>query len=172
MQKTKTKLIANVVILVLLLAITALFAACGNDNENTVKSGADIFGRTYGETYDIDDHDSGEYRLSYTIEDTSAMGKTMISNYCADHVLLQVADGEYFLTFYCKSDMLSDVTLGSDENKTEGESSVSDGSYGYKFAIERDTLDDKIAMSCTVRMMGRTVSFSIRLDLDKAVLVG
>ena len=172
MQKLKNKLIVNIIVLIFLIGIVAMFAACEDKSTETIKSGVDSFGRTYGQIYDIDEYKSGTYSIVYEIEDTSTMGKSMISKYCEDYVIVNIDEGICTLTFYCSGNMLDNVKLGKDDIFIEGQSMIEGDKYGYKFDIQRDMLDDKMAMSTKVKLMGKEVKFSIRVDLTKAVLVG
>lgn len=172
MQKYKKKLAVNITVCLILFASICLFAACGNDSDENLKSGKDEYGREYGKIYGIDEYATGEYRLPYSIEDTSAVGKSMIEQYCVNYMLLKVGGGTYSLTFYCKSNALNSVKLGQEGNLSEGQSVQEDDKYGYVFEIDRQMLNDKMSMACTVKLMNREVNFSVRADLDKAVLVG
>lgn len=172
MTKIKNKLFVNVAVLLVILSLVAMFSACGKDDEESVKSGEDSFGRTYGEIYDIDEYPSGIYKVAYDIEDTSAMGKAMIRQYCEDYIVVIVDDGNYSLAFYCSSNMLDKVRLGKEGALTDGKVVTENDKQGYEFVIQRETLDDKMAMSCEVKLMGREVNFSIRADLSTAQLVG
>lgn len=172
MQKLKNKLIVNIMILIVIIGIVAMFAACEDKSTETIKSGVDSFGRTYGQIYDIDEYKSGTYSIVYEIEDTSTIGKSMISKYCEDYVIVNIDEGICILTFYCSGDMLGNVKLGKDDILIEGQSMIDGDKYGYRFDIQRDMLDDKMAMSTKVKLMGKEVKFSIRVDLTKAVLVG
>lgn len=173
MQRYKNKLILNFAISLILVAAMCLFAACGKDGiDDGIKTGKDEYGREYGEVYSIDEYESGIYRLPYGTEDTSEIGKSMIKQYCLEYVLLEIDDGECVLTFYCKSNALTDVKISVDGEMLSGESADDGENYGYAFAIDRSALDDKIGMECTVKLMNKTVTFSIRVDLEQAVLVG
>ena len=96
----------------------------------------------------------------------------MISQYCADYVKLKVEDGVYQLTFYCKSDALKDVKAYLDGQVIDGKSVEEGDLYGYAFSLDRGALDEKIGMQCTVKLMNKTVQFSLTVDLNSAILVG
>lgn len=173
MARYKNKLILNFALCLILVAVVCLIAACGNDGiSDGVKTGEDEYGRVYGEIYSVDEYESGIYRIPYEIEDTSEIGKSMISQYCLEYVSLDVDGGQYVLTFYCKSNMLNDVKLSVGGEMQTGESADNGENYGYAFEIDRSALDDKMGMECTVKLMNKTVAFSIRADLSQAVLVG
>lgn len=167
MKSMKSKIISGIAIFICAMMLCGILASCQGDKDNT-PSGEDAYGRVYGQIYDIDDQPSGTYKLTYSIEDTSTMGKTMIAMYCLDYVNIIVDNGKYQLVFYCTGNMLSDVKLSDKEAKA---SETEDG-MAYTFEIDRQMLDDKMAMSCYVTVMKKQVSFSIKAHVDNAVLVG
>ena len=173
MERSMKKLKINLAVAVVTMFLICLLTACidGNAGED-IKTGTDEYGRTYGEVYSIDGCESGVYRVRYSIEDTSDIGKIMISQYCADYVKLKVEDGVYQLTFYCKSDALKDVKAYLDGQVIDGKSVEEGDLYGYAFSLDRGALDEKIGMQCTVKLMNKTVQFSLAVDLNSAILVG
>ena len=173
MKNSLRKLKINLAVAVVTIFLICILTACkdGNVGED-IKKGTDEYGRTYGEVYSIDGCESGIYRVRYSIEDTSDIGKIMISQYCADYVKLKVEDGVYQLTFYCKSDALKDVRADLGEQMIDGKSVEEGDLYGYAFSLDRGALDDKIGMECTVKLMNKRVQFSLIDDLNYAILVG
>lgn len=173
MERSMKKLKINLAVAVVTMFLICLLTACidGNVGED-IKTGTDEYGRTYGEVYSVDGCESGVYRVRYSIEDTSDIGKIMISQYCADYVKLKVEDGVYQLTFYCKSDALKDVKAYLDGQVIDGKSVEEGDLYGYAFSLDRGALDEKIGMECTVKLMNKTVQFSLTADLNSAILVG
>lgn len=173
MERSMKKLKINLAVAVVTMFLIWLLTACidGNAGED-IKTGTDEYGRTYGEVYSVDGCESGVYRVRYSIEDTSDIGKIMISQYCADYVKLKVEDEVYQLTFYCKSDALKDVKAYLDGQVIDGKSVEEGDLYGYAFSLDRGALDEKIGMECTVKLMNKTVQFSLTVDLNSAILVG
>lgn len=146
------------------------FAAC---TEKKTYEGEDEYGRRYGETYDVDSQKPGVFRLPYSISGTSAVGKAMIAANCADYVTLEVTDDGCLLGFLCKKAMLGAVKIiAGDGTVTDGEESERDGYQVFTFRVTRETLDGKIALSCEVTVMKKTVGFEITPDLTEAKLIG
>lgn len=165
------KLLTAAVAVIFTLISLASLAACKDENKQ-ILSGTDEYGRTLGEVYDIDSEETGAFRLSYATGDTSTIGKTMISSNCAEYVKVEKTSDGYFLTFYCKSGMLGKVALVRESGKTQGTQGEEDGYQSYSFAVAKEELGAKIALECEVKLMNKTVAFSITVDQNSAVLVG
>ena len=164
----KNKIIIGAVIFCLLVTLLAVIVACDNSGGLGSQSGSDKYGREFGSICDIDGEESGIYEIDYEIDDTSAMGKTMIGNYCYNKVKLAVSAEGMALTFYCKNNTFSNVKLDSRAGKSIEESDM----YGYTFEITREDLNNKLAMTGYVSLMKRDVAFSINVDLSNAKLIG
>lgn len=164
------KVVFAVVLIIAALVSLALFAAC--KDEEPVYDGVDEYGRTLGEVYDVDSEETGKFRLPYEIGDTSSMGKTMISAYCADYVGVEKTSDGYVLTFYCDDGMLGNVRLVRDTVGVAGKEEVADGYQSFSFEVEKEELGSKIFLECEVKLMNKTVGFSITPDLDNSKLVG
>lgn len=157
---------AIVIALSIILIILAIFAAC-SERETSVDTGTDPLGREYGSVYNIDDYASGNYRVTYEIGGTSDMGKWMIQKNCEDYIGLAVTEVGHTLYFYCKGDLLQDVTLDGQLSQVR----TKDGNQVHSFAIERAMLDQEMEMQCMVKIMHKQVKFTIRVDLNTAILV-
>lgn len=164
----------STVIIAVLLALTALiaFAACKDKNKEPVYEGKDEYGRTFGEVYDMDSEETGTFRLPYEIGDTSSMGKTMISANCADYVTVEKKADAYVLIFYCKDGMLGGVKLVRESGTVEGKEDGANGYQSFSFDVGKEELSGKIPLECKVKLMNKTVSFSITVDVNNAKLVG
>ncbi len=135
--------------------------------------GEDEFGRTYGEIYDVDSQPTGVFDVPYEILDTSAMGKAMIAANCADYVEIEKTSDGYLLGFLCKSSMLGAVKMiGADGSYIDGSESERDGYQAFTFSVTREMLENKISLQCEVSAMNKTVEFSVKPDLDGAILAG
>lgn len=165
---------AVTVITVFLIAVVSAFAlfGCADKSKEPDYEGNDVYGRKYGEIYDVDSESTGVFRIPYTTGDTSTMGKTMISAYCADHVTVEKKENTYFLTFYCNGSMLGSVVTVKDGDKTEGIQGEKDGYQSFAFELTQEDINAKISLECEVKPMNKTVGFSITLKLDEAKLVG
>lgn len=159
-----------VIVAISVIALVFSLAACVKDE--TVYDGKDAYGRSFGEIYEIGSEETGIFRIPYVIEDTSAVGKSMISSNCADYVEVKKDAEKYEFTYLCKKGMLGKVSLvreDGDVNATEGEK---DGYQSFTFDLTEDELRNKIALKCVVTLMKKTVNFSVRPDLTQAKLVG
>lgn len=168
MKKSSTVIIVVVSAIISLLA----FAACKDKDKEPVYDGTDEYGRTFGEIYDIDSEETGTFRLPYEIGDTSSMGKTMISANCADYVTVEKTGSAYILTFYCNDGMLGGVRLVRESGAVAGKEDGANGYQSFSFDIGKEELSGRISLECEVKIMNKTVSFSITADVNNAKLVG
>lgn len=150
----------------------ALFALVGCAQERKVYEGKDAYGRTLGEKYAVDSEETGVYEVPYEIGDTSVMGKAMISKYCADYTVVERSESGYTLTYLCKKDALRDVVIVRGDERIKAESGERDGYAAFAFDVSYEELGEKITLECVVALMNRTVSYSVSLSLQDAVLAG
>lgn len=148
----------------------AVLTACGEDK--TEYTGQDEYGRYFGEIYDVDSQESGVFELPYEIGGTSAMGESMIGANCADYVRISKEGNDYEFTFLCKNGMLGSVEMAQEEGYIKGKESDEGDLQGYTFAISRDGIGQSVGLRCVVRLMNKTVEFTVKADLQKARLVG
>ena len=161
----------TIVLIATVFAVAAIaLVGCGQDRK--VRDGEDIYGRTFGEKYAIDSEETGIYEVPYEIDDTSFMGKAMISKYCADYTVVERSESGYTLTYLCKKGALRDVVIVRGDERIKAESGERDGYAAFAFDVSYEELGEKITLECVVALMNRTVSYSVSLSLQDAVLAG
>lgn len=168
----KKKFVMTVISVLIITVVAIAFASC-NSAQPPVKEGQDGYGRTLGNVYDIDSAPTGVFRIGYKIEDTSVMGKTMISANCRDYIELDVNNGRYTVTYLCKQGMLSQVSVkidGAEREVKQGD--TKDGYTPYSFEVSKEELGSKMQMTCIVDIMKKQVSYSVIPDIHSAKLVG
>lgn len=165
----KKKIIVTVAV-ILVLVLAGVLAACKEDRKT--ESGRDAYGRSYGEVYPIDSEATGVFSMPYSIGDTSAIGKTMISANCADYAEAEKTADGYKFTFLCKDGMLGGVKMVKEDGSLSGVESQKDGYQRFTFDVTKEELQQKISLECVVKLMNKTVSFSVTVDLTQAKLVG
>lgn len=165
------KKFATSVFVVIVAAAAVLALASCKDKEQEIK-GTDDYGRVYGEVYAVDSQPSGAFNVPYSIEDTSAIGKTMISANCADYVAVERTQDGYKLTYLCKKGMIGEIKLVGEDGTVSGIEGEKDGYQSFTFDVSEETLKNKIRLQCVVKIMNKTVGFSVVPDLENAKLVG
>lgn len=168
----KKKLIA-IFALLALIGVMFAFAACKDGEEETFEGG-DEAGRTYGQTYTLDQTAAdGWFRVPAESFSESTMGKMMVDNTRKDYVTIIKSGDVYSLIYHATSDSMNNARLVYDGEEMSAETSQTGEVYNYRFNnLTWEDISGEIPVRVYVAtMMKRDTNFTIALDFTQAVLV-
>ena len=115
----------------------------------------------------IDYLDDGIYKTTFSITDTSSMGKTMISKYFDEDVLIEKSNGMYYLSLTLNdSSQINNLIARIDKKLIGYEETIDNNKIIYTYTLNEVSIKNKININAYVYQMEREVEFSIIANIN------